>query len=308
MRRLLDVLREDLGLTGTKEGCGEGECGACSVLVDGEVVDACLVPVSQVAGASGRPVEGLAADGALGVLQQAFLETGGAQCGICTPGMLMAGRGVPRLREPTARRRSASHRRQPVPLHRLHQDHRGDRDGRRTAHRPLSRCRRSRRSARSPRTSLEEAYQALASGRRGRRWRPVAGGTDLMVQITGEIGEPPDRVLDLWALDELRGIRVEGDALVLGALTTYTEIRRSHVVAEFLPRSGRGGRDHRRGTDPEPRHDRRQRRQRLAGRRHAAGPAGRGRRAGAGQRRGERTVAAAEFWPSYRKTARRRTS
>ena len=90
-RRLLDVLREDLALTGTKEGCGEGECGACSVLVDGAVVDACLVPVSQADGTQVRTVEGLAEPGTLGVLQQAFLETGGAQCGICTPGMLMAG-------------------------------------------------------------------------------------------------------------------------------------------------------------------------------------------------------------------------
>ncbi len=91
MRRLLDVLREDLQLTGTKEGCGEGECGACTVLVDGAVVDACLVPVSQAQGASVQTVEGLATNGALHFLQQAFLETGGAQCGICTPGMLMAG-------------------------------------------------------------------------------------------------------------------------------------------------------------------------------------------------------------------------
>ena len=92
MRRLLDALREDLGLTGTKEGCGEGECGACTVLVDGEVVDSCLVPVCQVEGASVLTVEGLAPMGGLDRLQQAFLETGGAQCGICTPGMLMAGR------------------------------------------------------------------------------------------------------------------------------------------------------------------------------------------------------------------------
>jgi carbon-monoxide dehydrogenase small subunit len=91
MRRLLDVLREDLGLTGTKEGCGEGECGACSVLVDGAVVDSCLVPVCQVEGARIDTVEGLAAVGDLNLLQAAFLETGGAQCGICTPGMLMAG-------------------------------------------------------------------------------------------------------------------------------------------------------------------------------------------------------------------------
>jgi len=92
MRRLLDALREDLGLTGTKEGCGEGECGACSVLVDGEVVDSCLVPVSQVAGTSVLTVEGLSSDGRLDTLQQAFLEFGGAQCGICTPGMLMSAR------------------------------------------------------------------------------------------------------------------------------------------------------------------------------------------------------------------------
>ena len=97
MRRLLDVLREDLGLTGTKEGCGEGECGACTVLVDGAVVDSCLVPVCQVDGADVRTVEGLAPAGdagraALAPLQQAFLEAGGAQCGICTPGMLMAAR------------------------------------------------------------------------------------------------------------------------------------------------------------------------------------------------------------------------
>jgi aerobic carbon-monoxide dehydrogenase small subunit len=93
MRRLLDVLREELALTGTKEGCGEGECGACTVLVDGAPVDSCLVPVCQVEGAAIATVEGLApAAGSLDALQRAFLETGGAQCGICTPGMLMAGR------------------------------------------------------------------------------------------------------------------------------------------------------------------------------------------------------------------------
>jgi carbon-monoxide dehydrogenase small subunit len=92
MRRLLDVLREDMGLTGTKEGCGEGECGACSVIVDGRVVDSCLVPVCQVEGADVRTVEGLGSAGGLDPLQQAFLAAGGAQCGICTPGMLMAAR------------------------------------------------------------------------------------------------------------------------------------------------------------------------------------------------------------------------
>ena len=96
MRRLLDVLREELALTGTKEGCGEGECGACTVLVDGAPVDSCLVPVCQVDGMRIATVEGLAERSPEGPvldrLQQAFLEAGGAQCGICTPGMLMAAR------------------------------------------------------------------------------------------------------------------------------------------------------------------------------------------------------------------------
>jgi carbon-monoxide dehydrogenase small subunit len=92
MKRLLDVLREDLGLTGTKEGCGEGECGACSVILDGEVINSCLVPVCQVQSSTMLTVEGLARDGRLDPLQRAFLECGGAQCGICTPGMLIAAR------------------------------------------------------------------------------------------------------------------------------------------------------------------------------------------------------------------------
>jgi carbon-monoxide dehydrogenase small subunit len=94
MKRVLDVLREDLRLTGTKEGCGEGECGACSIIVDGEVINSCLVPVCQVEGAQIVTVEGLARDGRLDPLQQAFLECGGAQCGICTPGMLIAARAL----------------------------------------------------------------------------------------------------------------------------------------------------------------------------------------------------------------------
>ena len=89
LKRLLDVLREDLGLTGTKEGCGEGECGACSVLIDGELVNSCLVPVCQVEGASVQTIEGIGADG-LTALQKLFVERGGAQCGICTPGMVVA--------------------------------------------------------------------------------------------------------------------------------------------------------------------------------------------------------------------------
>ncbi|HEX9630756.1 MAG TPA: (2Fe-2S)-binding protein [Pyrinomonadaceae bacterium] len=90
IERLLDVLREQLHLTGTKEGCGEGECGACSVFINGKMVNSCLVPVAQVEGAEIKTIEGIATDNQLHAVQQAFIECGGAQCGICTPGMVMA--------------------------------------------------------------------------------------------------------------------------------------------------------------------------------------------------------------------------
>jgi len=90
MERLLDVLREQLHLTGTKEGCGEGECGACSVMIDDQIVNSCLVPVAQVENAEIKTIEGLATGDQLHAVQRAFIECGGAQCGICTPGMVMA--------------------------------------------------------------------------------------------------------------------------------------------------------------------------------------------------------------------------
>jgi aerobic-type carbon monoxide dehydrogenase small subunit (CoxS/CutS family) len=101
MKRLLDTLREDCALTGTKEGCGEGECGACTVLIDGAAVNACLVPSCQADGCNVQTVEGIARRGGkdaarLHRLQRAFLDHGAAQCGICTPGMLMAALALPR--------------------------------------------------------------------------------------------------------------------------------------------------------------------------------------------------------------------
>src|ERR1700719_5138878 len=90
MARLLDVLRDDAGLTGAKEGCGEGECGACCIELDGELVDSCLVPALQAEGATIRTIEGLASGENLHAVQQAFITHGGAQCGICTPGMVLA--------------------------------------------------------------------------------------------------------------------------------------------------------------------------------------------------------------------------
>jgi len=90
LARLLDVIRQQLHLTGTKEGCGEGECGACAVLVDGDLVNSCLVPVLQVEGANVTTIEGVAVGDRLHAVQEAFIAHGGAQCGICTPGMVLA--------------------------------------------------------------------------------------------------------------------------------------------------------------------------------------------------------------------------
>ncbi len=92
MERLLDVLRHELRLTGTKEGCGEGECGSCSVLMNGELVNSCLIPALQAVGSNLTTIEGIAEGPKLSALQSAFLECGGAQCGICTPGMILASR------------------------------------------------------------------------------------------------------------------------------------------------------------------------------------------------------------------------
>jgi CO/xanthine dehydrogenase FAD-binding subunit len=153
-------------------------------------------------------------------------------------------------------------------------------------------------------TRLEAAYALLADAG-GPPWRPIAGGTDLMVQVTGEIGEPPARVIDIWALDELRGISVDADALVVGALTTYTEIRRSPVVAEFLPALVEAAATigaaqiQNRGT--------------IGGNVVNASPAGDtlpvllacGAEMVLGSAAGERTVSADDFWPAYRTTARR---
>ena len=104
MERLLDVLRQDLALTGTKEGCGEGECGSCSVLLDGTLVNSCLIPVLQANGSQITTIEGLASNGRLQTLQQSFLDCGGAQCGICTPGMILASRS-------SAQQKAAAHAR-----------------------------------------------------------------------------------------------------------------------------------------------------------------------------------------------------
>lgn len=157
-------------------------------------------------------------------------------------------------------------------------------------------------STESP-TRLSAAYELLADG--GVPWRPLAGGTDLMVQVTGEIGEPPARILDVWGLDEMRGIATDGDALSIGSLTTYTELRHSQAVIEVVPALAAAAATigaaqiQNRGT--------------IGGNVVNASPAGDtlpvllavGAEMVLGSASGERVVAADDFWPSYRTTARR---
>ncbi len=123
MARLLDVLREQLRLTGTKEGCGEGECGACTVLLNGEIVNSCLVPMAQVEGSQITTIEGVANGDELHAVQQAFIEHGGAQCGICTPGMVLAAVDlVIAQSEPYRRRHTHRPGWQSLSLHGVHED------------------------------------------------------------------------------------------------------------------------------------------------------------------------------------------
>ena len=252
-RRLLDALRIDLGLTGTKEGCGEGECGACSVLLDGELVNSCLVPLCQADEHEVLTVEGLATDGRLSPIQQAFLELGGAQCGMCTPGMLIAGwallasgrpAGEPEIREAIAGNLcrctgytkiiEAIEATGPIEVRASAVDGHAAEDAAEAAPGPvvLPGGPAWREPAVSRPTSLPDALARLAADP---ELRPIAGGTDVMVELAAGTGSPHRPLLDIWDLDELHGIEVFRDELVLGALTTWTDLRRSPVVHSALP-------------------------------------------------------------------------
>ncbi len=313
-RRLLDVLRLELGLTGTKEGCGEGECGACAVLVDGVLVNSCLVPVCQVDGREVRTVEGLATDDALDPVQAAFVEADATQCGICTPGMLMAARAfLDSGAEPTDEGirdaiagnlcRCTGYMRIVEAIARAATPGTGSPSAGRTVGRaPAPRPRRAAAPPGAapivhPARTLGEALRLVADGA-----RPIAGGTDLMVALAA--GALPDRPLvDLWGLDELRAIVRDGEVLVVGALATYAALRRSPLVAECLPALGEAAASvgaaaiQNRGT--------------IGGNAVTASPAGDMLPillatdaslvvAGPG---GERAIPAATFWTGYRRTA-----
>ena len=251
--RLLDALRIELGLTGTKEGCGEGECGACTVLVDGTPVVSCLVPVGQVEGRDVRTVEGLAEEGLLDPIQAAFVDSGGVQCGICTPGILMSARafldsgaeptdaaireviagnlcrctGYMKIIDAIASAATMAPREVPSGLPQVPRELAGA--AVRPNVEPGSDVRVGPAFVRP--TTLADAYALLAEG----TWRPIAGGTDVMVELAGDAAAADKGLLDLTGIKELRGIRVNGDRLVIGATATYADLRRSELVAAHLP-------------------------------------------------------------------------
>lgn len=308
-RRLLDVLRYDLGLTGTKEGCGEGECGACSVLVDGEVSLSCLIPAAQAAGCDIRTVEGLAVDGQLDPLQEAFLQAGAAQCGICTPGMLMAAHAfLASGSEPTdaaIREAIAGNLCRCTGYTKIIEAIALAGGSARTAATLLrgGPLRRVVASTVGPTVlvphTIEEALRLMVETGA----RPIAGGTDVMVGLAAGTLSAEAQFLDIRGLGELRGIAREGEELILGALTTYTDLRRSSLVADALPILAQaaatiGGRQvQNRGT--------------IGGNVVNASPAGdmlpvllaTDAVIDAAGPHGGRTVPASEFWTGYRQTA-----
>ena len=246
-RRLLDVLRQDLGLTGAKEGCGEGECGTCAVLLDGELVNSCLVPVGQAAGREVLTVEGLATDGRLAPLQASFLELGGTQCGMCAPGMLLAAHALLASHRPSGgadiREAIAGNLCRCTGYTRILESIEAVADDGvpgATAARPdgpppdpvvVRAGSPGSEPALARATSLPDALGRLAADP---RLRPVAGGTDLMVETSMDTARRRP-LLDLSGLDELRGIAIVRDELVLGALTGWEEFRRSPFVHAALP-------------------------------------------------------------------------
>jgi len=233
-QRLLDVLRGDLRLTGAKEGCGKGECGACTVLVDGQAVDACLMMAYQADGASVETIEGLA-DGALHPLQESFIEMGGVQCGICIPGMILAAKAIvdehPGATADEVRQGLAGNLCRCTGYTKIFSA------VAQAATSPrLTRPRRFLVAPAAPRyfrpRSLEEALEILAS--RAEEVRPLAGGTDILVKAK-DGSENRAALFDLTAVPEIRGIQEQDGQVWIGAAATHTEMMRSPLVASAAP-------------------------------------------------------------------------
>ncbi len=253
LRRLLDILREDLGLTGAKEGCGEGECGACAVLLDGELVNACLVPALQLDGREVVTVEGLGTRERPDPVQRAFLEEGAVQCGFCIPGMVMAARALldrhPHPNRGEIRRALAGNLCRCTGYERIfravERAAAASSAGDEGAH-PLAAARRSpARGAAAGRASsdaagpaahrpctLDEALALLREG--GEEITVVAGATDLLAEI--KLGRPaPRAVLDVTGLGELGVIAPEQGGLTIGATVTFSALAAHPDVRAHFP-------------------------------------------------------------------------
>lgn len=260
LRRLIDILREDLGLTGTKEGCGEGECGACAVLLDGVLVNACLVPALQLDGVEVTTIEGLGTPEAPDPIQAAFVDEGAVQCGFCIPGMVMATRAL-LDREPRPDRariraelsgnlcRCTGYERIVRAVERA-AERAPDRAAevvatkaaegaagraravnRATAGRLVAKPAWSTNCGAQPRT-LVEALRFMAAHEG--RVTVIAGATDLMTNLRNGT-TPAAELLDLTRVEGLSGIRLGDSVIEIGATTTVAEILDSELLARHLP-------------------------------------------------------------------------
>ena len=232
-RRLVDLLRDDLRLTGTKEGCGSGHCGSCTVLLDGQAVNACLVMAYQADGGTVETVEGLAGE-KLHPLQEAFIEKDAVHCGACTPGMLLSAKGLLDANpSPTLDQirgalggnlcRCTGYGRIVGAVARV--------AGKLPVTRPTARSQGVAPSYYRPR-SLEEALEILAQ--RSGEARPLAGGTDLIQRLReGRLGA--GTLFDLTGVPEMQGMDEKADALWIGSLATCASVAASALVARHAP-------------------------------------------------------------------------
>ena len=220
-RTLLDCLRNDLGLTGSKEGCGVGVCGACTVLLDGKMISSCIALAVSADGHEVTTVEGLAGDERLHPVQQAFIDAGGFQCGICTRARSYRPRRCSCDPEPERRRDPGMDARQSLPVHRLLQDHRVDSDGR-SAEPGMNAFEYA-----APRT-LDEALAVLRE--HGDEARVIAGGTALVTMMRQRLVSP-GYLVSLREIPGLGRIEVANGGVRIGALVTHREVETSPSCA-----------------------------------------------------------------------------